>query len=109
MSIMSTENPTTEHRTTERHPYEEEIEILSPQNIKGRAADIGAGGIGIIIPRELPAGTEVELVIMSGHAITIGTVRWTRPDDEGFRTGIQFRTEDWNIIEIILNLRNQEG
>ena len=47
--------------------------------------------------------------IMSGHAITLGTVRWTRPSDEGFRTGIQFRTEDWNIIEIILSLRSQEG
>ena len=104
MTVMNTEN-----RTTERHPYEEDIEILSPQKIKGRAVDIGAGGIGIIIPSELSAGAAVELVIMSGHAITMGTVRWVRPDDEGFRTGIQFRSEDWSIIEIILNLRNQEG
>ena len=100
---------TIENRTTERHPYEDEITIRSPQLIKGRAADIGAGGIGIIIPVELPSGTDVEMEIMSGHAITLGTVRWTRPSDEGFRTGIQFRTEDWNIIEIILSLRSQEG
>ena len=98
-----------ELRTTERHPYEEDIEIISPQQIKGRAADIGAGGLGIIIPTELPAGTDVELVIMSGHAITMGTVRWTSPAGEEFRTGIQFREEDWNIIEIILSLRSQEG
>lgn len=100
---------TSENRTTERHPYEEDIEILSPQRIQGRSSDIGAGGIGIIIPTELPAGTDVELVIMQGHAITAGTVRWTRPDEEGFRTGIQFRSEDWNVIEIILSLRSQEG
>ena len=100
---------TTESRTTERHPYEEDVKILSPQQIKGRSVDIGAGGIGIIIPTELPAGTDVALVIMQGHAITAGTVRWTRPDEGGFRTGIQFRSEDWNVIEIILSLRSQEG
>ena len=104
MSVMTTEN-----RTTERLPYVEDIVILSPQRIEGRSVDIGAGGICIIVPSELPAGTAVELVIMSGHAVTAGTVRWTRPDDQGFRTGMQFRSEDWNIIEIILNLRNQEG
>lgn len=104
MTVMDTEN-----RTTERHAYEEDIEILSPQKVKGRAVDIGAGGIGIIIPSELSTGAAVELVIMDGHAITMGTVRWVRPDDGGFRTGIQFRTEDWNIIEIILNLRSQEA
>ena len=100
---------TSENRTTERHPYEEDVELLSPQHVEGRAVDIGAGGIGIILPTELPAGTDVELVIMQGHAITAGTVRWTRPEEEGFRTGIQFRSEDWNVIEIILSLRSQEG
>lgn len=100
---------TQENRTTERHPYEEDIAIVSPERIEGRAVDIGAGGIGIVIPVQLPNGTEVDLEIMSGHAITHGTVRWTSPSDDGFRTGVQFRTEDWNIIEIILSLRNQEG
>ena len=100
---------TKENRTTERHPYEEDIEIISPQQVQGRAVDIGAGGIGVDLPVELPTGTDVELIIMDGHAITAGTVRWTSAGKDGFRTGIQFRSEDWNVIEIILSLRDQEG
>ena len=98
-----------EGRTYNRVPYEEEIRVLSPQQVSGKAVDIGAGGIGVEIPVELASGTEVELEIMSGHAITHGTVRWVAPFAGGFRTGIQFRSEDWGIIEIILSLRSQEG
>ena len=99
----------TENRVIERHPYEEDIRILSPRQVSGRAVDIGAGGIGIVIPVELAAGTAVELEILSGHAITYGTVCWASEAEDGFRTGIQFRTEDWKIIEVILALQDQEA
>ncbi len=98
-----------ENRAYNRVPYQEEIRVLSPQQVSGIAVDIGAGGIGVEIPVKLDQGTEVELEIMSGHAITHGTVRWTGPIEGGFRTGIQFRSEDWSIIEIILSLRSQEA
>ena len=104
MERMSSEN-----RATERHPYEEDIRVLSPQEIAGRAVDIGAGGIGIVIPVELAVGTAVELEILSGHAITYGTVCWSSQEEDGFRIGIQFRTEDWKIIELILALQDQEA
>jgi hypothetical protein len=100
--------PGEEHRQTRRIPFEEEVTLLSPAKAKGRAVDIGAGGIGVELPVELVQETPVELEILSGHAITQGTVRWTAPAGDGFRTGIQFRSEDWNIIELILALRNQE-
>lgn len=103
------ETMTTENRTTNRIPYEEDIRLIAPQEVKGRSVDIGAGGIGIIIPLELEPGTAVQLELFSGHAITLGTVRWIRAEEEGFRTGVQFRTEDWEIIELILSLRAQEG
>lgn len=98
-----------ESRKTRRIPFVEEVTLLAPEHHKGQAVDIGAGGIGIQLPAQLAPETAVELEILSGHAITQGTVRWTAPMDGGFRTGIQFRTEDWNIIELILALRNQEA
>ncbi len=98
-----------EQRETKRIPFEEDIRILSPQRIPGKAADIGAGGIGVILPLGLAVGASVEMEIFSGHAITYGTVRWSRTSEEGFRIGIQFRVEDWSVIELVLALRGQEG
>ena len=103
------ETMTQENRTTSRIPYEEDIRVRAPQEIAGRAVDIGAGGIGILIPVELEPGTQIELEILSGHAITLGTVRWTRAQQDGFRTGVQFRAEDWEVIDLILSLRAQEA
>ena len=98
-----------EQRIVKRIPFVEDITILSPQKISGQSVDIGAGGIGIEVPVGLQPGTSVELVILEGHAITFGTVRWARPVENGFRLGIMFREEDWNIIELIMALRSQEG
>ena len=98
-----------EQRLTNRVPFEEDITIRSPKRMEGKAQDIGAGGIGVQVPEEIPAGAMVEMEILSGHAITYGTVRWSRPDGDGFRLGIQFRQEDWSIIELVLTLRAQEG
>lgn len=98
-----------EQRETNRIPFEEEVRLLSPQKIRGRAADIGAGGIGLVMPLGFAVGTPVELEIFSGHAITYGTVRWARPEDKGYRLGVQFRVEDWGVIELVLALRGQEG
>ena len=77
--------------------------------MKGEAIDIGAGGVGIQLPKPLDEGASVEMEILSGHAITYGTVRWCRPHEDEFRVGIQFRQEDWSIIELVLTLRSQEG
>lgn len=98
-----------ENRLTNRVPFEEEVTLLSPQESPGLALDIGAGGIGVELPIELKIGTPVELKILSGHAITYGTVRWVSPMGEKFRVGIQFRQEDWSIIELVMALRSQEG
>ena len=98
-----------EQRLTNRIPFEDEVTILSPQKVVGVTIDIGAGGIGIEIPVELTVGDAVEMAILSGHAITYGTIQWIRPQDGKFRTGIMFRKEDWSIIELVLALRSQEG
>ena len=98
-----------EARTTNRVPFEEEITLLAPYRAVGRSVDIGAGGVGVELPIGLTPGTDVELEILSGHAVTFGTVRWVTVIEGAFRIGIQFRTEDWNIIELILALRSQEA
>ena len=98
-----------ENRTTERFPYEEEVVFLTPREIIGRSVDIGAGGIGVEIPEPLETGVAVEVKILEGHAIVYGKVCWARPQDGKFRVGIQFREEDWNVIELVFSLRGQEG
>ena len=100
---------TSEQRLTNRIDFDEGVTIRSPERMEGKTVDIGAGGIGLLVPREIPAGAMVEMEILSGHAITYGTVRWSRPDGDQFRLGIQFRQEDWSIIELVLTLRSQEG
>ena len=98
-----------EQRTTERFSFEEEITILSPRRIEGRSIDIGAGGIGVEIPETLELETPLEIQILGGNAVVYGTVRWVKPLEKGCRLGIRFREEDWNIIELVFTLRNQEG
>jgi hypothetical protein len=98
-----------EGRVNPRVPYEEDVRVLLPRSVPARAIDLGAGGIGIDCPEPIAAGTDVQLVIFQGHAITYGSVRWMRPEGSRFRIGIQFREEDWNIIELVNSLRAQEG
>jgi hypothetical protein len=98
-----------QRRATHRVHFAEEVRILAPVPMMGRGVDIGAGGIGLIVPKEIPAGRMVEIVILEGVATAYGTVRWSRRDGESWRVGIQFREEDWAIMELIDALHSQEG
>jgi len=98
-----------EQRTTRRVPFKQEVRILAPLPMVGQGVDIGAGGIGAIFPVELEKGKMVEILILDGAATAYGTVRWVRPGGGQFRTGIQFREEDWAIMESIASLHGQEG
>jgi len=96
-------------RHTPRVPFHEDVRLRKPTPMEAKGVDIGAGGIGVVLPEALPVGTQVEVEIFAGHAIALGEIRWSAPTDDGFRTGIQFRQEDWSIIELVETLRSQEG
>ena len=98
-----------ESRVNPRVPFDEPVQMRLPQEFSARGVDLGAGGIGILSPVDLPAGQNVELAIFEGRALTHGTVRWARATEGGFRLGIQFEEEDWNVIELVQSLRGQEG
>lgn len=96
-------------RKTSRVSFEEEVTFLSPEKFTAHGKDIGAGGVGVLMPVELPVGAGVEIQMLSGHAIVFGTIRWVKKAEEGFEAGIMFRSEDWSIIEMVLSLREQQG
>ena len=98
-----------QRRTTHRVPFGEDVQIHVRATITGKGVDIGAGGIGLIVPSEIPVGRNLEIAILGGAAIAHGTVRWSRPDGAAWRLGIQFRKEDWAIMELIDGLKSQEG
>ena len=93
------------HRKTERLPWDEPVEFLSPVKCTGQTLDIGAGGIGVEIAESLPVDSLVELKILKGHLIVQGRVRWTHHGEDGkYRVGIQFDHEDLSILTHIRNL-----
>ena len=98
-----------QRRTTQRVPFGEEVQIHVRTTVTGRGVDIGAGGIGLLVPIELPVGKTLDVAILGGAATAYGTVRWVKKEEEGWRLGIQFRKEDWAIMELIDGLRSQEG
>lgn len=93
------------HRKTRRYPHREPVRFRKPYEVQGMTVDIGAGGVGVEVPVPLEPGAAVVLEIFDGHAIALGTVRWARPVEAGFRLGIQFSEEDWSIIARIQALR----
>lgn len=85
-------------RKAERSPWEGEIEFLTPEPCQGQAVDIAPGGVGVLIPVALEPETPVEMKIFHGRLIIYGWVRWVEETPDGYRTGIQFREDDWSII-----------
>ena len=98
------------HRKTERLPWDEPVEFLSPVKCTGQTLDIGAGGIGVEITETLPVDSLVEMKILNGHLIVHGRVRWVHLGDDGKnRVGIQFDHEDLSILTHIRNLLQLKG
>lgn len=98
-----------QRRTTQRVPFGDEVQIHVKTTVTGQGVDIGAGGIGLLVPLELPIGKQLDVAILGGAATAHGTVRWVKPEGGMWRVGIQFRSEDWAIMELIEGLRGQEG
>ena len=98
-----------QRRTTERMPFAEEVRFVARTEVVAKCVNIGAGGLGVVSPVDMPIGQSVEIEIFDGAAKAYGTVRWSKPVDGGFRLGIQFREEDWAIMEMIQSLKAQEG
>ena len=98
-----------QRRATERVPFLEDVKFVNPRSFVGKGIDIGAGGIGVLADEPMEIGTPVEIEIFEGHATAYGKIRWCGKEDGGYRLGVQFREEDWVIMEIIETLRGQEG
>lgn len=96
------------HRKTRRYSHREPVRFRKPIAMEAVTVDIGAGGVGVEAPHLLPAGAAVELEIFHGHAIVLGTVRWSRREQSHYRLGIQFNEEDWSIIARVQALREKE-
>ncbi len=82
-----------------------EVDLCDPRGridpFLGFVLDRSRGGIGLIVPFEVPIGTVLNVrprVNQNPHAIPI-EVRSCRPNREGFQLGCQFvQTPPWNIL-----------
>ena len=93
------------NRKTERLPWQEPVEFLSPVICTGHTLDIGAGGIGVEMDNALAENTLVEMKLLKGHLIAQGRIRWTHQQPNGkYRVGIQFDHEE---VSILTHIRNQ--
>ena len=101
-------NDEAHRRATQRVPFNEELRFVRPPGVVGQGVDIGAGGVGVNLPVRLPPETQVEMEIFGGAATAYGTVRWVKEEEGHYRTGIQFREDDWAIMELVQSLRDQE-
>ena len=88
-----------EQRQIPRTPYEEDILVTGPRHMEGRTVDVGAGGVGLLLPGGFDPGVRLTLQIFHGRLIVQGTVRWCRPEGEQFKLGLQFDELDWSILE----------
>ena len=90
-----------EHRKTPRVAFQEGLRFRTEDTFVGHGIDISAGGIGAWVPVFLEPDTSVEVELFQGYASVLGTVRWCRPDGEGYRVGVQFSAEDWTVFEMV--------
>jgi hypothetical protein len=97
------------HRKTRRYAHREPVQFRKPLAMTALTVDIGAGGVGVEAPHPIAPGTPVELEIFDGHPIVLGTVRWSRQEQDRYRLGIQFNDEDWSIIARVQALREKGG
>jgi c-di-GMP-binding flagellar brake protein YcgR len=76
----------------------------------GRGHDIGAGGMAVYVPLELPLGTSVNLSFQLPHSRTVLGVRAVVRNRSGFRYGVEFmdlssfETEEIKRLTEIMNL-----
>lgn len=92
-----------EHRLTKRVPYQHEIKFHYPSVMVGQAHNLGAGGIGVEMESCLEVDQRVELEIFPKTAVASGKVRWVRPMGNQWMVGIQFRPDDWLVVEYVLS------
>ena len=92
----------TDHRRAPRHAFGGEVVFLSPRPCTGQGIDLAEGGIGVMVPEAFAAGEVVNLKILGGRLIVQGKVRWCEGASGQYRVGIQFDTEDWDILAAIV-------
>ncbi|MGH7361502.1 MAG: PilZ domain-containing protein, partial [Candidatus Methylomirabilales bacterium] len=70
--------------------------------MEGRVENIGCGGLGLLLPERLPAGTglEVEVLTRGEHLRMAGRVVWSSPlpvrtGGPAFRHGVEREAGDW--------------
>ncbi|MDH4225379.1 MAG: PilZ domain-containing protein [Deltaproteobacteria bacterium] len=79
----------------------EEVQFHHPHHFVGKSLDIGEGGMGVEVPEELKVGQSVEIEVFQGKVTALGTVRWVVPHENVFRVGIQFKEDDWAVMQLV--------
>jgi len=99
----------TNARQANRVMLQERVKFHAPHNCEGKSIDIGAGGLGVEMDQPLAVGTLVEVEIFNGKATALGTVRSSVAKGNAYRIGIQFKEEDWAVMEMVMAYSQQKG
>ena len=106
--VMSTDSartgssPGSERRRHDRLPYATQIHYGSMQLVMAEGVDLSFGGVGFVAQNEIQLGDEVEVAFLDRGVAVRGTVRNLRAVDEGFRVGVQFNTDEREVVEVVL-------
>ncbi|MCI0370115.1 MAG: PilZ domain-containing protein [candidate division NC10 bacterium] len=84
-------------------------------HLEGRVENVSCGGLGLLLPERLPAGTGLELEVLTRgeHLRMAGRVVWSSPlpvrtGGPAFRHGVEREAGDWPH-DFVLDMYLQEG
>src|SRR5438067_748874 len=84
-------------RESKRHPFRAPVEIRWPDPdhktyfVRGTSHDVSIYGLGISVPRQLPADRELTVILNGVEVCGGAVVRHSQPCESGFRIGLYFR------------------
>ncbi len=84
-------------RESRRYPFEAPVEIRWADSgnqshlVRGISHDVSIFGLGISVPRQIPAGQELTVLVKGVEVCGGAVVRHSQPCESGFRIGLYFR------------------
>ncbi len=91
-----------EQRKFPRRPLKRQARVITRNNppVNGMTLDVSAGGVCLILERQLPAGApcavsfDIPVNAFKQSVSAVARVAWSICGSEGFKTGLQFTEID---------------
>jgi hypothetical protein len=90
-----------DRRRYERLPFDGGIHFGTDCLQTATGIDLSLGGVGLLTRDVAPVGNELEVAFLERSVAVRGVVRSVRRVDDGYRLGIQFLTEEPEVVEVV--------